>query len=242
MRQLAITPSGRGRLWLVAVSVVLFGVVGVIAVHVQGGSRPLNIDRAAARIVGAEAPPRSPARRGQARLSPPMAVRAMAWYALPAVVVAAASALALVASLRRDRRAVALCIMGPAMAVLLTEVAVKPLVGRHRGAGLAFPSGHATGAAAVAVVALLLAYRWGGRRALLWLSPAALALPCIMGVALVISQRHYPTDVAGGVAMGAATVVALAAALALPGAAGRAGAESLDAGPGGTTRFTDVTG
>jgi membrane-associated phospholipid phosphatase len=63
-----------------------------------------------------------------------------------------------------------------------------------------------------------------------------------MGVALVISQRHYPTDVAGGVAMGAATVVALAAALALPGADGRAGAESLDAGPGGTTRFTGVTG
>jgi len=99
------------------------------------------------------------------------------------------------------------------MAVLLTDVVAKPIVGRRLGGGLAYPSGHATGAAAVAVMALLLVARWGGPRALLWFGPVALLLPILMGLALVRFGWHYPTDVVGGTAMGAATVLAVAAAV-----------------------------
>src|SRR5205085_9945502 len=100
---------------------------------------------------------------------------------------------------------------GPVTALLLTEAVAKPLVDRRHGLSLAYPSGHATGAAAVAALALVLSHRWRGWRGLAVASPVALALPAVMAVALVRLDWHYPTDVVGGLAVGAATVLALAA-------------------------------
>jgi membrane-associated phospholipid phosphatase len=133
--------------------------------------------------------------------------------ALPMAGIGLAVALAGLALLRRDLRAMTLCLLGPALAVFLTDSVLKPLVDRHHGVGLAYPSGHATGAAAVAALTLVLFHRWRGWRAMAWFAPAALALPVATGLALVRLGLHYPTDVVGGTAMGVATVVALAVVL-----------------------------
>jgi len=121
--------------------------------------------------------------------------------------------LAGVAWYRHDGRALTMCVVGPALAIALTDVVLKPLVDRHLGPGLAYPSGHATGAAAVSVLALVLLHRWRGWRATARFAPVALALPVGTGLALVRLAFHYPTDVVGGTAMGTATVIALAVLL-----------------------------
>jgi len=118
--------------------------------------------------------------------------------------------LAVIAWCRRDGRALILCLVGPALAVVMTDVVLKPLVDRHLGGGLAYPSGHATGAAAVSALMLILLHRWRGWRATAWLAPLAFAIPVGMGLALVRLAFHYPTDVVGGTAMGMATVIAVA--------------------------------
>jgi len=121
--------------------------------------------------------------------------------------------LAAMAVRRRDAWAAVLSLVAPMVAVTLVDVLAKPLVGRYHGAALAFPSGHATGAAATATVVLVLLNRWyGWRLALCWL-PAVALLPLAVGGGVVRLGWHYPTDVVGGVAFGAAVVVALAAAI-----------------------------
>ncbi len=94
----------------------------------------------------------------------------------------------------------------------LAEGALKLLVLRPRpeGSGLAFPSGHATAAAAFfgAVFYLAGALSPGPRRALRALALAAIAL---VAAARVVLRAHWPSDVLAGVALG----LALAAAAAL---------------------------
>ncbi len=84
---------------------------------------------------------------------------------------------------------------------------LKPLVGRRLDGGLAYPSGHTTAifsVALVVVVALL-----GSARGPSWPRVGggfvALVLAGAVGVSLVVSGNHYPTDVVGGAC--AATVV-----------------------------------
>ncbi len=209
----AVVAARRGRAALAAASCGLFAVAGVVALRVRGGSRPLRVDRVASRLVDWSGFGRLLAAGHVEPLWDGWMVRRVAGVGLPAGAAAAAVVMGLVAWRRRDRRAMALCLLGPAVAVLLTDHVAKPIVDRHRGGGLAYPSGHATGAAAVAVVALLLLHRWGGARALVWFGPFAVALPVVMGLALIRLGVHYPTDVIGGTAVGAATVLALAAAL-----------------------------
>ena len=79
-------------------------------------------------------------------------------------------------------RQVVLAGMGPAAATLLAEFALKPLVDRRFRGDLAFPSGHATGVAAVAATAVVIvvAGRVGGR-----LTRAAMSLVAAVVVAAV---------------------------------------------------------
>ncbi len=203
----------RARAGLAAASCGLFAVAGVVALRVRGGSRPLRVDRVASRLVDWSGFSRLLAAVHAEPLWDGWMVRKLTGVGLPVSAAAAAVGLGLVAWRRRDGRAVALCLLGPIAAVLLTDHVAKPIVDRHRDGGLAYPSGHATGAAAVAVLALLLIHRWGGARALVWFGPFALALPVVMGLALIRLGWHYPTDVVGGTAVGAATVLALAAAV-----------------------------
>ncbi len=100
-----------------------------------------------------------------------------------------------------------LALLGPAMAEVLTEMVLKPLIGRRLDGGLAYPSGHTTAifsVALVVVVALL-----GSARGPSWSRVVgglvALVLAGAVGVSLVIAGDHYPTDVVGGA--GVATVV-----------------------------------
>ena len=208
-----VTSLRLSRLGLAAVSLALFAVVGIVARPVRGGAGPLRVDNVASRIVDSA---RLASVLGMLHGEPPWSpglLRSLAGTGLPAAAAAVVVGFAYVAWRRRDGEGLVLCLVAPGMAVLLTDVVAKPIVGRRLGGGLAYPSGHATGAAAVAVMALLLFSRWGGPRALVWFSPVALLLPVLMGLALVRFGWHYPTDVVGGTAMGAATVLAVAAAV-----------------------------
>lgn len=194
-------------------SFALFAFAGLVALPVRGGEGPLRVDNLASRIVGSSRIGRSLGELHAGWSWSPGFPQLIAGTGLPFAAAVIAVGFALVSWRRRDRYAVVLSLLGPSLAVLLTDAVAKPIVGRHRGGGLAYPSGHATGAAAVAVVALLLLYRWGGSRALVGFGPVALVLPAMMGLALVRFGWHYPTDVVGGTAMGAATALAVAALL-----------------------------
>ncbi|MDT4964608.1 MAG: hypothetical protein QOF87_4255, partial [Pseudonocardiales bacterium] len=90
-------------------------------------------------------------------------VRGVADLGGPAVVLLAVSAL-VVAMLALGRlRGALLAVMAPAVATLITEVILKPLVGRIH-LGQAYPSGHATGFCSVAFVVVVLALDQRPRR------------------------------------------------------------------------------
>jgi undecaprenyl-diphosphatase len=120
----------------------------------------------------------------------------------------------LAARTRSGWRAVVLAAAGPTIASLLCELALKPLVDRRLRGDLAFPSGHATGLAAVAAAAVVIvvAGQVGGR-----LGRAATALlvggaVAALGTSLVALDQHYATDVVGGFLVATATVSGLALA------------------------------
>ncbi|MGH9101882.1 MAG: phosphatase PAP2 family protein, partial [Acidimicrobiales bacterium] len=91
------------------------------------------------------------------------------------------------------------CVAVPLVTGALTQLVVKPLVGRHLGSGLSYPSGHAGGAAALAVVLVLsVAPRW---RRLAGALGGLVAL-CV-SAAVVRLGWHYPTDALAGLALAA---------------------------------------
>ncbi len=125
----------------------------------------------------------------------------------PGNVVLASVALAGLCMALRARRAALLSLSGPISAATLTQWVLKPLIDRRLSGGLAFPSGHATGACAVAAVLVLLllpgaALRRrlpGFGRVLLWYVAALFGPGVSLGV--VVLRYHYATDVVGGVAV-----------------------------------------
>jgi membrane-associated phospholipid phosphatase len=114
---------------------------------------------------------------------------------------------AFLACVWRDRGRAAVCLVGPALAVLVTERVAKPLVGRHVTAlgGNSYPSGTVTAATALALVIVLAAPRLA--RPLLGL--IAIAVVAAVCVAVVGMRWHYPTDAMGGVLVGSGTVFLL---------------------------------
>lgn len=137
----------------------------------------------------------------------------------PGNVAAASLALAGLCLAAGARRAAVFALVGPSLAGGLAEWVLKPLIDRRREGGLAFPSGHTTGAVAVAVVLGLLLLpgaalhrRLGG-----WLC-AALWLVTIpfgagVGLGVVVLDDHYATDVVGGAAVAVTVILVLAWAL-----------------------------
>ena len=135
----------------------------------------------------------------------------LAWLGSPLFTALAIAVAVVVAYSWRDHVAVAVCVVGPAVAAIVRVIA-KPVVHRLDGTALTYPSGHATLAAAVAAVVVWLAYRRGGRHAaLLALGPAAV-LPLAVSVAVVRLGWHYPTDTIGGIGLGVGAVCATAVA------------------------------
>jgi membrane-associated phospholipid phosphatase len=210
-----IEPLHRGELSVVAVG--LFAMVAVLALRVRDTAVPLRFDQLASGIIDSVGVRRTVLDLGV--LGPRAVAQPFVAWGTMAIAAAVALTLVVVAGRRRDWWAAALCVVGPALALVLVDLSAKPLVGRYHGRGLTFPSGHATTAAAAATLVVVLLDRWHGwRRALCW-APAAALLPLVAGAGVVRLGWHYPTDVIGGIAFGAAVVVALAAAV--PGPRGR---------------------
>jgi undecaprenyl-diphosphatase len=114
---------------------------------------------------------------------------------------------------RRWRGAVLVAVAVPA-AVTLTEVVLKPVIDRRLSGHLEFPSGHTTGAFALATCcAVLLARPARARIPAAVRAVAAAAGYCVaalVAVAVVVLGFHYFTDTIGGAATGTGTVLATA--------------------------------
>lgn len=105
----------------------------------------------------------------------------------------------------------------------LMEELVKLVVARPRprlfhhvvaASGPSFPSGHATNAIALAIVVIFLVWRFTQRHDLTALTAVvALTYAALVGLSRLVLGVHYPTDVLGGFALGAAW---LCAVIALP--------------------------
>ena len=91
------------------------------------------------------------------------------------------------------------------------EHAAKLLVGRTRpqGRAMGFPSGHSTGAAAFAVLAIYFAVkeRWG-RMQRLAVTITVLCLMVLVGIARMVLHAHWPSDVLGGFLLGGSCAAA----------------------------------
>ena len=136
----------------------------------------------------------------------------------PTVVVVGSVLLALLCLVMRRVRAAAFALVAAPLAGAMTELVLKPAVHRAQHVdALMFPSGHTTGAFALALtVAVLVLPREDtamlpalGR---LLLAVAALAAACVVAVAVVVLGWHYVTDTIGGAATAVVVVVGMAAA------------------------------
>lgn len=129
----------------------------------------------------------------------------------PIPMVTALAALAAAAALRRHWRLSAVTVLAPLLALLLTEVILKPLVDRTHEGQFAFPSGHETAPACLATILAVLVLRTGWR--LLAKVIVLAALVCYLAlcaIALVGAFLHYVTDTIGSVCLSAACVLATA--------------------------------
>lgn len=91
------------------------------------------------------------------------------------------------------------------------EHAAKILVGRTRprGSAMGFPSGHMTGAASFAVIAVYFAIKepWG-RVQRLGLTAVVAVMVVLVGVARIVLHAHWPSDVLGGFLLGSSCAAA----------------------------------
>lgn len=159
-------------------------------------------------------------------LHDPTVVRGLLDLTEPTLDVGIAGTLAVAAGLRRAWSVVALAIVGPVLATVVTEVILKPLVHRRPDgingglSGLSYPSGHETGLAAVLVVLGILVVRTAWSAALKAALLVGLAAWAVVGAAgLVRNFLHYPTDTVG--AAGVSLAVVLGVALAIDAVAAR---------------------
>lgn len=130
-----------------------------------------------------------------------------------AIVLAAA---ATVAAIVRRWSGLLLVVGGTVTAVVIAEVVLKPLVGRLRDGHLAFPSGHTTAVAALAlaVAIVLTGARWPRSVALrLLASLAVVGVAAGVAVALIVQRIHYATDTLAGCCVAIFTVFSLALTL-----------------------------
>jgi membrane-associated phospholipid phosphatase len=185
-------------------AVVLLLFVALVGLRVHGDTTPLRVDRAGSRFVGHDL----------GRLDSPQLLDRIVWLGSPGCVATLIAAMALWAWRRRDRFGAALAVAGPIVALVITELVAKPLVDRTNGGALAYPSGHVTGATAIATVAVVLAYRQWGRDIATKLAVAVAVVPLVVSFGVVRLGWHYATDAAGGLAVGVAGVVGVAIVLA----------------------------
>jgi membrane-associated phospholipid phosphatase len=212
MSEMAVPSFGLGRAerrWGVSIALALIAVVVVIGLRVAHTSGPLHVDQLGARVVDSSRVAGDLARHHLGGLDTRRTFHRLVWLGSPQFVGVAVAALALWRVVKRDLTAAAVAAFAPLLAGALTEWVAKPLIGRRMSAtghAFAFPSGHVTGAAALAAVVVALAVRQWGRRAA-WVAIPAALLPLGVSAGVVHAGFHYATDAVGGIAMGFASVL-----------------------------------
>lgn len=113
------------------------------------------------------------------------------------------SILAAVIVAGRDRWRALACLVAPTVAVMLTELVLKPEIARRYAHVLTFPSGTTTIVSAV-VMAFVIAVPTRIRWVAIVIGAFVVALECMAVVAL---QWHFPTDAVGGAIFGVGMVL-----------------------------------
>jgi membrane-associated phospholipid phosphatase len=114
--------------------------------------------------------------------------------------------------IRRDWVRAIACATAPVIAVLIVQEIAKPLVDRHIGGGLSYPSGTVAAVAALATALTLV------MPPKLRLPVAVLGLLAVLGAgaAVIVLRWHYPTDALGGIGVGMGSVLLIDALLHAP--------------------------
>jgi membrane-associated phospholipid phosphatase len=188
----------------VAVIVLAITVIAALGMRYADQEMPGRVDRILDAVISNRLRRGRPITNVLANLGDP---------AQTAILVAAVAGAAAVA---RRWSGVLLAIVGTLTAVTVTELILKPLIGRLRFGYLSFPSGHTTAVAAVAVAAAILlgSARWPRSTALRLLGGfAAVAVAVGVALSLVAQHVHYLTDTVAGYCVAVATVLALALGL-----------------------------
>jgi membrane-associated phospholipid phosphatase len=189
---------------LTRIAVLAVLICALVYAVALGTSRGLDVD-ARALPAGASGP-----NWDRAHLAARGAVETIHVATLAAAMLAAAFV-----ALRRRRRDLAAVAIATLAGANLTTFVLKPLLGHAdpfggeavRPLDNSFPSGHATAAMSLALVAVIIApRRW---RPLVALAAAVYA--GTVGVALVVGFDHYPSDVVGGYLVATAWATAMAA-------------------------------
>ena len=145
----------------------------------------------------------------------PLLLAVLIWPGEPVPAIAMAAALVLACALLRRYRQAALAAVSVPAAVALTELALKPVIGRTSW-GAPFPSGHVAAVAAlVTVVTVLLARTAAGVAPVLGaaLGFTALLVTAAAAVGVVGARFHHFSDTVGGTAVGVGTVLVTALVL-----------------------------
>lgn len=151
----------------------------------------------------------------------------------PAVVIGGSVLLALACLAVRRWRASVFALCAAPIAGVLSDIVLKPLVHRTHYSSLMFPSGHTTGAFALALTVVVLLLPGADTRLLpaafrLLIGIAALAAASVTAVAVVALGWHYATDAVGGVVTAVVAVVGVAAVVDMAAYAGRPRAPRLE--------------
>jgi membrane-associated phospholipid phosphatase len=191
----------RARRPAVVVMVLAIIVLAVLAMRYTDQDMPGHLDR------GLDALIRNQLRPDQLITGALVSLGNPAQAAILVVAVAGAAAVA------RRWSGVLLTIVSTVIAVTITELILKPIVGRLRFGHLSFPSGHTTAVAAIAFATAILigGARWPRSiavRIAAALTPVALAVG--VAISLVAQDIHYATDTVAGYCVALATVLAVA--------------------------------
>jgi membrane-associated phospholipid phosphatase len=188
----------------VIVLVLAITVIVVLGMHYADQDMPGPLDRSLDALIRNHLQPDQPITRALVSLGNPT----------PAAILVAAVAGAAAAARRWS--GVLLTIVGTVTAITMTELILKPIVGRLRFGHLSFPSGHTTAIAAVAFATAILigGARWPrsvAARMVVGLAPVALAAG--VAISLVAQHIHYTTDTVAGSCVALAAVLAVALCL-----------------------------
>jgi len=194
----------RARRPAVVVIVLAISVIAVLGMRYADQDMPGHLDRSLDALIRNHLRPDQPITRALVSLGNP------AQAAILVATVAGAAAAA------RRWSGVLLTIGGTVTAITITELILKPVIGRLRYGHLSFPSGHTTAVAAVAFATAILisGARWPRSvavRLVAGLVPVTLAVS--VAISLVAQHIHYTTDTVAGSCVALATVLAVALCL-----------------------------